>query len=68
MMVRRLNKEIELAWAQTLQKPKALHEQIALLRDIGHSLENFQVLTKQTNDPKPPTMDLHLDAVPGVTH
>ena len=26
---------------------------MALLRDIRHSLENFQVLKKQTNDPKP---------------
>ena len=52
-MVRGLNKEIGLAWAQTPQKPRSLHEQMALLRDIGHSLENFRVLNKQTNDPKP---------------
>ena len=26
---------------------------MALLRDIGHSLEYFRVLNKQTNDPKP---------------
>ena len=52
-MVRRLNKEIGLVWAQTPQKPRSLHEQMALLMDIGHSLKNFQVLNKQTNDPKP---------------
>ena len=26
---------------------------MALLRDIGHTLENFRALNKQTNDPKP---------------
>ena len=52
-IVRGLNKEIGLAWAQTLQKPRSLHGQMALLRDIGHSLENFRVLNKQSNDPKP---------------
>ena len=35
-MVRGLNKEIGLAWAQTPQKPRSLHEQMALLRDLGH--------------------------------
>ena len=52
-MVCGLNKETGLAWAQTPQKPKSVHEQMALLRDTGHSLENFGVLNKQTNDPKP---------------
>ena len=52
-MVRGLNREIGLAWAQTPQKYRSLHEQMALLRDIRHSLENFRVLNKQTNDPKP---------------
>ena len=52
-MVCGLNKEIGLAWAQSLQKPRSLHEQMALLRDIRHSLENFQVLNKKTNHPKP---------------
>ena len=52
-MVRGLNKGIGLAWAQTPQKPRSLHEQMGLLRDIGHSLENFRVLNKRTNDPKP---------------
>ena len=52
-IVRGLNKEIGLAWAQTPQKPRSLHEQMTLLRHIGHSLENFQVMNKQTNDPKP---------------
>ena len=51
-MVRGLNKEIELLWAQTPQKPRSLHKQMALHRDIGHRLENFPVLNKQTNDPK----------------
>ena len=51
-MVRGLNKEIGPVWAQTLRKPKSLHEQMALLRDIGHSLENFEVLNKKANDPK----------------
>ena len=52
-MVRGLNKEIALAWAQTPQKARSLHEQIALLSDIGYRLENFGVLNKQTNDLKP---------------
>ena len=52
-MVCGLNKQIGLAWAQTPQKPRSLHEQMALLRDIGHRLENFRILNKQTNDPKP---------------
>ena len=52
-MVRGLNQEIGLAWAQTPQKPRSLHEQMALLRDIRHALENFRVLNKQTHDPKP---------------
>ena len=33
-----LNKQIGLAWAQTPQKPRSLHEAMALLKDIGHSL------------------------------
>ena len=51
-MVRGLNKEIGLAWAQTAQKLRSLYEQMALLMDIGHSLENFQVLNKRINDLK----------------
>ena len=51
-MVRGLNKEIELAWAQTPQKPRSLHEQMALLQDIGHSLENFRILNKTNSDSK----------------
>ena len=46
-----LNKEVGLAWAQTPQKPRSLHEQMALLRDIGHNLENFKVLNKTNHDP-----------------
>ena len=52
-MVRGLNKEIGLGWAQIRQKPRSLHEQTALLKDIGHSLENFRVLNMETHDPKP---------------
>ena len=52
-MVRGLNKEIGLAWAQTSQKPRSLHEQMALLKDIEHGVVNFRVFTNQTNDPKP---------------
>ena len=52
-MVCGLNKEIGLACAQTPQKPRSLHEQRALHRDIGHSLENCLVLNKQANNPKP---------------
>ena len=52
-LIRGLNKEDGLTWAQTLQKPKSLHEQIALLRDIGHNLENFKILNKLHQDPKP---------------
>ena len=51
-LVRGLHKEIGLAWAQTLQQPRSLYEQMALLRDIGHSFEKVWVLNKQTNDPK----------------
>ena len=36
-MVRPFNQETGLAWAQTPQKPKSLYEQIAILKDIGHS-------------------------------
>ena len=52
-LIRGLNKEVGLAWAQTPQKPKSLHEQMALLRDIGHNLENFKILNKSHQDPKP---------------
>ena len=52
-----LIQEIGLAWAQTPQKRRSLHEQMALLRDIGHRLQNFRVLNKQTNDPKPKTQN-----------
>ena len=41
-----LNKEIELAWTQTLQKPMSLHDQMALLRDISHSLKNSKPSTR----------------------
>ena len=51
-IVHGLNKQIELAWAQTPQKPRSLHEEMALLRDFRLSLENFQVLNKLTNYPK----------------
>ena len=51
-MVRGLNEDIGLTRAQTPQKPRAPHEEMALLRDIGHSLDNFRILNKQTDDPK----------------
>ena len=41
-----LNKQIGLAWTQTPAQPRSLHEQMVLLRDIGHSLENLGVLNK----------------------
>ena len=50
-----LNKKVGMAWAQTPQKPRSLHEQMALLRDIGRNLENFKVLNKTNHDPKPKT-------------
>ena len=50
---RGLNREVGLAWAQTSQKPRALHEQMALIRDVGHSLENFKTLNKMNNDHHP---------------
>ena len=50
---RGLNREVGLAWAQTPQKPRALHEQMALVNDIGHSLENFKTLNKMNNDHHP---------------
>jgi len=43
-----LNKEVGLAWAQTPNKPEKLNEQMAMLRDIGHNLENFQFRQKNT--------------------
>ena len=46
-LVRGLNKEVGLAWAQTPNKPRTLHEQMAMLRDIGHNLENFHHLQSQ---------------------
>ena len=45
-LIRGLNKEVGLAWAQIPQKPHSLHEQMALIRDIGHNLENYKVLNK----------------------
>ena len=47
---RGLNGEVGLAWAQAPQKPRSLHEQMALIRDIGHSLENFKTLNKMNHD------------------
>ena len=38
-LIRGLNKEVGLAWAQTPQKPRSHHEQMALLRDIGNNLK-----------------------------
>lgn len=53
MIVRRHNKRIGLASAQTPQKPRYPNVQMALLRDLRYILENFQVLNMQTNDTKP---------------
>ena len=39
------------------QKPRSLHEQMALLRDIGHNFENFKVVKKSNYDPKPKTQN-----------
>ena len=39
-LIRGLNQEVGLVWAQTPPKPRSLHEQMALLRDIGH---NFKI-------------------------
>ena len=50
---RGLNREVGLAWSQTPQKPRSLHEQMALIRDIGHSLENFKTLNKMNQDHHP---------------
>ena len=50
---RGLNREVGLMWAQTPQKPHALHEQMALIRDIGHSPKNFRTLNKMNNDHHP---------------
>ena len=52
-MVCGLNKQIELVWAQTQQKPRSIHKQIPLLKDIRYGFENFWVLNQQTDDPKP---------------
>ena len=56
-LIQGLNKEVGLAWAQTPQKPWSLHEQMSLLRDIGHNLENLKVLNKTNHDPKPKTQN-----------
>ena len=40
-LIRGLNKEVGLVWAQIAWKPHSLHEQMALIRDIGHNLENY---------------------------
>jgi len=47
-LIRGLNKEVRLAWAQIPNKPEKLNEQIAMLRDIGHNLENFYFGQKNT--------------------
>jgi len=47
-LVRGLNKEVGLAWAQTPNKPDKLDEQMAMLRDIGHNLESFHFCQKDT--------------------
>ena len=52
-----LNQEVGLAWAQTPNKPRTLYEQMAMLRDIGHNLENFHYLQGEnkhqgSNQPK----------------
>ena len=56
-LIRGLNKEVGLAWAQMPQKPRSLHEQMALLKDIGHNVENFKVLNKTNHDPKNKTQN-----------
>ena len=56
-LIRGLNKEVGLAWAQTPQEPRSLHEPMALLRDIGHNFENFKLLNKTNHDPKPKTQN-----------
>ena len=58
-MVCGLNKGIGLASAQTPQKPRSLHEQMARLKDIGHCIENFWVLNKQRNDPQPKNQNVY---------
>ena len=51
-----LNRKVGLAWAQPLHKPHALHEQMALIRDIGHSLENLKTLNKMNNNYHPKSL------------
>ena len=41
-----LNQEVGLVYAQMLQEPKSLHEQMALLQDIGQKVESFKLLNK----------------------
>jgi len=45
-LVRGLNKEVGLAWAQIPNKPEKLEEQMTMLRDIGHNLESFHFWQK----------------------
>ena len=45
-LIRGLNKEVGLAWAQIPQKPRSPHGQMALIQDIGHNLKNYKVLNK----------------------
>ena len=44
-----LNHELGKQWAQTYPKPKTIGEQIALLRDMGHRLEDFNRTRKGEN-------------------
>jgi hypothetical protein len=37
-----LQRELALDWAKVQQKPKSVERQIAMLRDMGHSIERFE--------------------------
>jgi hypothetical protein len=37
-----LKRELALDWAKVQQKPKSVERQIAMLRDMGHSIERFE--------------------------
>ena len=52
-MVQGLNKKMGLAWSQIPQKPRPLHEQMAVLRNMRQRVENFLVLNQETNDSEP---------------
>lgn len=49
-MIRGLNKELGAAWAQVVNKPTGLGQQMALLRDMGHSMEQYKYISSEKGE------------------